>query len=181
MDNPNGSQERPPVRQARRRKNRRSSRPEMLSRDVVVSSFRATLRLHAVHHKGDEPSIETKPWLELQGTATEPIKDVQDVTISMYPEDDLRVGTSRPASVGAIINVRPVINVVLAWPPGEYDRLWALALSGQLKYVGFYPTGRRVSTMSTAVALRWRTPAPKTALCRDGRTTAPQMPTSIAS
>ena len=35
---------------------------------------------------------------ELQGKATESIRDVADVKISMYPREPLQVGTARPAS-----------------------------------------------------------------------------------
>ena len=93
------------------RKHRPGGRPEMLSRDVDISSFRMTVRLHAVHGRGEEPYIESQPWLELLGTATEPVRDVTDVRISMYPQDELRVGTARPAAVGAIIGARPELSV----------------------------------------------------------------------
>jgi hypothetical protein len=66
--------------------------------------------------RGEEPYIESQPWLELLGTATEPVRDVTNVRISMYPQDELRVGTARPAAVGAIIGARPELSVVLTWP-----------------------------------------------------------------
>jgi hypothetical protein len=46
----------------------------MLSGSVEISSFSATVRLHAVHRKGEEPYFESQPWLELRGTATEPVR-----------------------------------------------------------------------------------------------------------
>src|SRR6059036_547727 len=58
------------------KKRRKSGRPEMLSRNVVISSFSATVRLGAVHCKGENPYIEGEPWLELRGTATEGVRDV---------------------------------------------------------------------------------------------------------
>jgi hypothetical protein len=88
-------------------KRKRSGKPEMLSRDVEISSFRASVRIHAVHHKNDEPEIETQPWLELHGTALEPINGVTEVEISNYPRKPLVVGTARPAACGAIIQARP--------------------------------------------------------------------------
>lgn len=116
------------------RKKRRPSKPEILSRTVTIASFSATVRLHTVHHRHEEPFIEAKPWLELRGTLSEAIRDVRDIRISMYPEDDLLVGTARPASVGSIIQVRPDVSAVLTWPQREYDRLWSLALAGHLKF-----------------------------------------------
>ena len=67
------------------RKRRSPGRPEMLSRNVAISSFRTSVRLGASHRRGEEPEIESQPWLELQGKATEPIRDVTDVKISRYP------------------------------------------------------------------------------------------------
>ncbi len=112
----------------------------MLSRTVAVSSLSATLRTGAVHRRGDEPEIESQPWLELRGTLEEPVKGVQDVAISAYPRDKLEIGTARPASVGAIIGMRPRMEVVLTWSHMEFDRLWGLALSGQLTFAHLYFT-----------------------------------------
>lgn len=47
------------------KKRRKRGRPEMLSRNVEISSFSATVRLDAVHRKGEEPYIEAEPLLEL--------------------------------------------------------------------------------------------------------------------
>ena len=41
------------------RKRRPAGRPEMLTRDVEISSFRMTVRLHAVHGRGEEPYVES--------------------------------------------------------------------------------------------------------------------------
>jgi hypothetical protein len=74
---------------------RRSGKPEMLWRSIEISSFSARVSLDAVHHKGQEPFIEAQPWLELRGTATEPVRDVRDVKISMFLRDRPQVGSAR--------------------------------------------------------------------------------------
>lgn len=124
------------------RKRRTTSRPELLQRNVEVTSVSARMATRVDHPRGQEPYIECGPWLELRGTLDEPVKGVSDVLISMYPEDEVRVGTRRPASVGAIIGLKPKMSVVLTWPHREFDRLWALALSGRLgfAYLCFTPT-----------------------------------------
>jgi hypothetical protein len=114
------------------RRKRVRSKPEMLSRNVQISSFSATVRLAAVHHKGDEPYVESQPWLELRGTATEPVRGVTNFKISMLPKDTPQVGTARPASVGAIIQGRPVLHALLTWPHVDFDRVWTLAMAGHL-------------------------------------------------
>jgi len=67
-------------------KRRAGGRPEMRSRNVAISSSsRTSVRLSATHRRGEEPEIESQPWLELQGQATESIRGVSDVKISLYP------------------------------------------------------------------------------------------------
>jgi hypothetical protein len=112
----------------------------MLSQNVEISSFSATVRLHAVHRKGEEPYIESQPWLELRGTATEPVRDVRNVKISMFPRDTLQVGSARPASVGAVIQAKPELSFVLTWPQVDFNRVWALAVSGRLTHSRLYFT-----------------------------------------
>ena len=85
-----------------------------------------------MHRRGEDPLIETGPWLELRGSLDAPVKEVSDELISMFPEDEVRLGTRQPASVGAVIALRPEISVVLTWEHREFDRLWTLALSARL-------------------------------------------------
>jgi hypothetical protein len=122
------------------RRTRKSSKPEMLSRNVEITSFGATVRIGAVHRKGEEPEIDSQPWLELRGTATEPVKGVTDVKISLLPKDALQVGPARPALVGAIIEARPTLHAVITWSHVEFDRVFALAISGYLKWAHLYFT-----------------------------------------
>lgn len=121
-------------------RNRKSRKLEMLSRDVEIKSSSLTVRISATHHKGDEPEIESQPWLALKGVLTEPVKDVRDVLISLYPKDRMEVGTARPASCGAIIRARPELQFVITWPQHEFDRLWAMVLGNRLTHGHFYFT-----------------------------------------
>src|SRR6266545_7870791 len=122
------------------KKRRKSGQPEMLSRNVEISSSSATVRLDVVHRKREEPHIESEPWLELRGTATEPVRDVREVRISMFPRDASHVGPAGPASVGAVIHAKPELDFVLTWPPVDFDRVWALAVSGRLTHSRLYFT-----------------------------------------
>lgn len=118
----------------------------MLSRTVAVSSFAATVRIGAVHRRGEEPEVETQPWLELRGTPDEPVRGVQEIVISMYPREKVEIGTARPASIGAVIEMRPQMSVVLTWPQSEFDRVWGLAVGGLLKFGYLYFTTPRYNT-----------------------------------
>ena len=61
------------------------------------------------------------------------MKGTTDVKISLYPRDDLRVGTARPASCGAIVAAKPELHAILTWSQTEFDRVWMLAMAGHLK------------------------------------------------
>jgi len=63
----------------------------MLSRNVEFKSFNTTVRISATHRRGEEPAIESQPWLELRGLALEPMKDVTDVVVSLYPKDKVKL------------------------------------------------------------------------------------------
>lgn len=96
--------------------------------------------ISAVHRRGEEPDVESGPWLELLGKLDEPVKGVTDVRISLYPREPVVIGTARPASIGAIVGKRPEMSVVISWAEREFDRVWTLALSGQLKFAYLYFT-----------------------------------------
>ncbi len=133
-------QDAPPDPRPTRKKRRKSNEPEMLLRNVEIRGVSTTVDLHAVHHKGAEPYVESQPWLELRGTATEPVNGVTDVKISVWLRDTPKVGTARPASVGAMLGAKPQLSFGLSWLPDAFDRVWVLALTGHLKFARMYFT-----------------------------------------
>ena len=114
---------------------RRSRGPETLNRTVEISSFRTSLRVGVDEPRDPEPEIEVKPWLELRGTLDEPVRQIREVVLSLYPDARTKVGTARPPAVGAIIGVRSAVEAVITLPHAEFDRIWSFALSGHLKHV----------------------------------------------
>ena len=71
---------------------------------------------------------------------------MRDVVISLFPKDKMEIGPVRPVPVGSIVQMRPQVSVVLAWPQSEFDRVWAMALGGQLKHAHFCFTKPRYNT-----------------------------------
>lgn len=124
---------------ANRRRLRRTG-PEMLSRQVEISGLRTSVHIRAEHRRGEEPELDCGPWLELRGRLEEPVNGVATVTLSIYPREPQTFGPVRPASVGAVIGLRPEMSVVIDWPHQEFDRLWAMALTGHLKFAHLYFT-----------------------------------------
>jgi hypothetical protein len=58
---------------------RRLARPEMLWRKVEFKSFNTTVRISATHRRGEDPEIESQPWLQLRGVALQAVDGVTDV------------------------------------------------------------------------------------------------------
>ena len=117
-----------------RRRRARRTVEELLSRIVEVRSVRPYISVHPMGGRGEEPRIECGSWLDVQGDLDDPVKDVFGITISVHPEEPLKVGTARPVAVGAIIGIRDDVSAVVALLPVDFDCLWALALSGHLKF-----------------------------------------------
>lgn len=101
---------------------------------VAISECRFTQSIRAVHERGTEPDVEAGPWLELVGVLEEPVKDVSNVRISLFPREPVVIGPLRPAAIGSILSLKPEVSVVISWSEREFDRLWTLALAGHLAF-----------------------------------------------
>lgn len=106
----------------------------MLPRSAEIQSIDYRVHLRVDEPRGYEPEIEGSSWLELTGTMDEPVRDINSVVFSIHPTDRTEPGRKMPRSVGAIIQIRPNLLAVLGFPHADFDRIWSLALSGQLKY-----------------------------------------------
>jgi hypothetical protein len=128
-------------------------RNERLIRRVEISSVRTRVSTYASHPRGSDPVIETKCSLNLVGILDEAVRDVVDIEIHLYPSDDSRVGTARPASVGAIVDFHPHLQLVVSFLPADFDRLWTTALTGHLKYARLvFTTPHRNTSLVTSVS-----------------------------
>ena len=127
-----------------KRRGRRKSRPvEFLMRDVEITSFNAHVSIYAMHEKGEEPYIESGPWLELYGVVADPIRSLTDVEISLYPRDTVEVGPARPATVGSFINM---------WPPRRWlSSMAAIRLRQSLEPGTRWPPEVRIPDLHKAV------------------------------
>jgi hypothetical protein len=125
---------RPPLERimARRTIGRRSY--ETLSRSVDITLVKTRVSVRPDDPNGRDPIIESSAWLELLGTADGPIKGTRDVEIHISAAEKVHPGAGPPACVGAIIQVRPAVSVVVQFPHLDFDRLWAMALAGRLTH-----------------------------------------------
>ncbi|HEY7291514.1 MAG TPA: hypothetical protein VH583_16875 [Vicinamibacterales bacterium] len=131
-----------------KKRRRKSTREETLSRNVVISSIRPRISLSMRDASGPDPEPNFHSGLELRGTMNEPIRDVHDVTFSLWLDRDHQIGPNRPAYVGFITQVRPAVGVIAGCRPADFDYLWSLALSGQLTHAYVHFTKPRYSSAS---------------------------------
>ncbi len=115
---------------------RASYRPahEPLSRSVQITAVDVCVALHPDDTSPDDRIGGSRAWLELRGTVDEQIAETSDVAIHISAADKADRGSGPPPCVGAIIQVRPTVSVVVAFPHLEFDRLWAMALAGRLTH-----------------------------------------------
>jgi len=110
------------------------SRPEILARLVRIDSVDASVSVHVDEPRGLPPRRCCRDWLELRGESEEALRDVRQFLVSLHVDERDEPGPARPPAVGAIIQIRPRIQAVIGMAGTTFDRLWALATSGQLRY-----------------------------------------------
>ncbi|MHB0916665.1 MAG: hypothetical protein ACYC1G_02725 [Thiobacillus sp.] len=71
---------------------------------------------------------------------TEDLKGVVSAKVSLHPTSDLSLGEGMPLSLGSIIQVKPQVTVVVPLSEAEFDRVWTLASTNQIKscYLAFH-------------------------------------------
>jgi hypothetical protein len=113
---------------------RKPRRNETMHRNALISSFAPRVSLSVIGAKDPEPEIEGRPWIELRGQITEPIRNVQEVVFTLWADPDRRVGAARPVAVGHIMGIRPQVEVIASCAPDAFAYIWSLALSGHLTH-----------------------------------------------
>lgn len=116
------------------RKSRSNLEQAILSRQLEVRSVAMHVSRIAVKSRGSPPTFEGGPWLEIRGGTAEPIRDIQEIVVSVNVDAREEPGPSNPPSVGAIIQLHPQVHAVVGLPPADFASAWAMATSGQLRY-----------------------------------------------
>lgn len=114
--------------------------------------------MHLSHRVDDRRSAYLScgdAWLQVRGTADEPIEGQSDVEISVHEVD----GVKGPAqdmtkSIGTLVQLKPHPHVVLDMPPKMFDRAWTMAAGGQIRYIWLSMTkskGRYAAIVSVSI------------------------------
>jgi hypothetical protein len=106
---------------------------EILSRYLTVTDWRASVSVRVDRQRGLPPERGGLNWLEFDGELTEALKGVVSAKVSLHPTSDLSLGERAPLSIGSIIQIKPQVSVVVPLSEAEFDRIWTLALTNQIK------------------------------------------------
>lgn len=111
---------------------------ELLLRTATLSSACASVNVGASERRGEPPRIGGRHWLIFRGTLDEPVKKMSDVQFTIHGEEHPEPGPAKPASVGAVVQMRPHVTVAVKVPAVEFDRLWTAA--ALIKHAHFWFT-----------------------------------------
>lgn len=110
-----------------------SSVRALLSREAVVTNWRADLRAYAEwHRRRGERIRHGRISLELEGTLSEPVLGVTHFTMTVFSAAAIEMGQAEIPAVGSFIRTKPVMDGVVELLEQEFNVLMMLAISGQL-------------------------------------------------
>lgn len=101
---------------------------------MEFTSFEARTSVFVTNGRREPPCISSMPSLHLHGNLDEPVKGVMEFECSLHPEGQPTPGGAEVPSLGTIIRTRPCVCAVVGVKSEEFDRLWAMAMSGQLTH-----------------------------------------------
>lgn len=127
------------------KKSRKSGRPEIMSRYLTVTGWRGHVNIRVDHPRGGTPCREGSAWLEIKGDFLDAVNGVTQASVHVLPSTDVSLGDSTPPSIGAIISIKPSLQIVVNLTGSEFDRVWLLAATNQLRscFIAFTQPHRR--------------------------------------
>jgi len=117
-----------------KKRRRKPKRPETMSCNVEISSIRPRVSLSMHDAEGPEPGVDSHCGLRLRGTMDMSIRGVRDMELRLWADWNHHIGPNRPAYIGYITHTRPEVSVIASCRPADFEYLWSLALSGELKF-----------------------------------------------
>lgn len=134
------------------RRNTRNKRREILDRAIQVDAVAFRVSRRAEKPRGEGPRFEGGSWLEIRGNSDEPLGDVVRFVIHLHVTEGEVPGPSIPPAIGAILSLKPEVQVAIAVDPVAFDRAWSLATANLLRYcwLAFTQPFRRSSLVISA-------------------------------
>src|SRR5437870_13845674 len=97
---------------------------DVLFRYIEIRSIRTLVSVHIIDARTAKPLIGASQSLEMRGAADKPVRGVRDVVIRIGAADAANSGQSQPPRVGTVVQVRPQLTAVVAFPHATFDRVW---------------------------------------------------------
>ncbi|WP_244222767.1 hypothetical protein [Cupriavidus lacunae] len=110
----------------------RPSRATLLTRDGVITGWRASLHVLAERQRGGPRERKGSTWLVLEGELTEPVAGVSGFSIHVFPVSEPCVGQAEIPSVGSFIRTKPVMDGVVELSEREFDFVVTLVAAGRI-------------------------------------------------
>lgn len=108
------------------------SRTTLLTREGIITGWRASLHVYAQQQRGRPRDRTGRPWLVLEGELTEPVTGVSGFSIHMFPVNEPSVGQAEIPSVGSFIRTKPVLEGVVELSEPEFGFIATLLSSGRV-------------------------------------------------
>jgi hypothetical protein len=90
----------------------RSRRDETMRRNILISSLAPRISFGVKGEKDPEPQVGSRPWRELRGQLTEPVREARDAVLKLWSDPDKRVGPARPVAIRYITGIQPQVEVI---------------------------------------------------------------------
>jgi len=133
------------------KRTKRRSRQEILGRYVLIEAAKQSVGLRTDRPRGQPPALATSASVELRGRLSEPVANVTEARITVFPDPAADVSPSTPPAIGAIIGIKSCLQVVVHYPVAEFNQLWTLVATLQVRsaYVAFTAPFRGSSLVVT--------------------------------
>lgn len=125
-----------------KRAKRPTSRPTKLARYLLVERWRASVSSY-YSPVGFEPRSAN---LHLHGHLDEPLRGITEAHAQIGVDNDWE----DRKSAGAIIGIKPLVQLVIMVPPVQFERLWQLTAANACRSLRFvFTEPKRSSAMIT--------------------------------
>lgn len=104
----------------------------LLSRDGNILDWTVDIYVRAEGTKRSR-TRDSAQYMILEGELTEPLNGVTQFLLQLHPAEQPDLGARETPSLGAIIQVKPKIQVAGTLTPEEFRSLFLLAGSGKLR------------------------------------------------
>jgi hypothetical protein len=118
----------------RKKRRARRQQPEPLVRQIEVRDVSFDVSLDATGTRRAAQRFDSDVNIEFTGVMNEAVSDIRDVKVLVYPVNP-SVAKSSVRWIGLALVNTPTLHPTVPLSYLDFERVWALALSGRLAYI----------------------------------------------